>query len=92
MGARACGIYAPAANRWAASERGQGRTVFLYTFIPQHRLHSSGLVPRAAEVIEAIEAPGWGLQQIAWDGEPGDHSRDRGAVLMLFRVHYLPSQ
>lgn len=36
----------------------------------------------AAEVIEAIEQQGWGLQQIAWDQKSGD----RGAVLLLFRA------
>jgi hypothetical protein len=74
---------AEVAAKHAATARGEGRTVFLYTHIPQDRPTFSAPVGGAAEVIEAIEQQSWGLQQMAWDPKPGD----RGAVLLLFRAY-----
>lgn len=63
----------------AASE---GRSVFLYRYVvPATMPGFSGPVGGAAEVVEAVEAHGWRVADMAYDSAQSKN----GAVLLLFR-------
>lgn len=60
----------------------QGHTVFVWNQnIPMSMATVSGPVPDTAEVIEAIEAIGWGLQQMTY----ADMHAKNGSIILLFR-------
>lgn len=66
----------------ASRARTEGRAVFIYRCnVPAFGSGFSGSVSGAAEVIETIEAQGWSLADMAYDGA---QSRN-GALILLFR-------
>jgi hypothetical protein len=70
------------ASKHAGQARTEGRTVFLYRYnVPATSSGFSGPVEGAAEVIEAVEASGWVLCDMAYDGAQSKN----GAALLLFR-------
>jgi len=66
----------------AARGRAEGRSVFLYKYMVGLSSSFSEPIGGAAEVIEGIEAQGWGLYQMAYDSAQGRH----GCILLLFRA------
>jgi hypothetical protein len=76
------GAKAGGALQEAERARQDGMPVFVYRFeMPHWGSSHSGSVSGAAEVIEAIEAAGWALTQIAGTAGEGN----RGAFVMIFR-------
>ena len=60
----------------------EGRSVLLYRQnVPATASSLSGPVAGVAEVVEAIEAQGWRLVDMAFDGSQNKN----GAVMLLFR-------
>jgi hypothetical protein len=75
-------VKADSAKLTASRAVTEGRTVFLYRFnVPASSPAMSGPLSGAAEVIEAVEAAGWRLSDMAYDGAQSKN----GAMLLLFR-------